>query len=227
MHEALPGHKMKKKNFLLSWFAVIALGLCWSGCKQRAAMEPTDFWKGSVEINGNSLLIYLRITKEPDGQLTGAALNIASGNRELPMTTIFYNKPSVLLQMKGRLFRGNLISGGKQMSGRWEQNTKSMPIVFERIDKLPDLASPGPQPPGSTKRLAGPAISRPGPDLPGIWRGTLELTENSLRLVLKVKKDADDMLTATVDSLDQDAKDIPVTTILFNKPSVRLELDSI
>jgi len=129
--------------------------------------------------------------------------------------------------MKGRLFRGNLISGGKQMSGRWEQNTKSMPIVFERIDKLPELASAGPPQSANAKRLAGPANTRPGPDLPGLWRGTLELTENSLRLVLKVKKDADDTLTATVDSLDQDAKDIPVTTILFNKPSVRLELDSI
>src|SRR5260221_4031737 len=75
------GHMKMMKNFLicLIGIAVVSSGLI--ACKKPAAMEPTGFWKGGVDVNGNNLQIYLRITKEPDGKLKAAALNITSNGR--------------------------------------------------------------------------------------------------------------------------------------------------
>jgi fermentation-respiration switch protein FrsA (DUF1100 family) len=48
--------------------------------------------------------------------------------------------------------------------------------------------------------------------LEGIWQGTLKIGNVELRLAFKVTK-KDDKLTATLDSIDQGAKDIPVDSV--------------
>jgi hypothetical protein len=48
-----------------------------------------------------------------------------------------------------------------------------------------------------------------------------------LRLVLKVSKSADGKLTATLDSLDQNAKDLVVDTITFQDGSLNFEMKAL
>src|SRR5437773_1383686 len=57
------------------------------------------------------------------------------------------------------------------------------------------------------------ALPQGGPGLQGNWMGALDTQPLKLRLALKVTKTADGSLTAKLDSLDQGAKDLPVSMI--------------
>ena len=68
------------------------------------------------------------------------------------------------------------------------------------------------------------------PDLRGFWEGAIEVQNAKLRLVVKVDQAPDGTYTATMDSVDQGAKDIPTraaqhwTINMFVKPARQLVL---
>jgi len=60
----------------------------------------------------------------------------------------------------------------------------------------------------------------------GIWQGTLKAGAIELRIVFKISEQSDGVLTATMDSPDQGAKDIPVDEVIFENGNLRLEIKS-
>ncbi len=56
----------------------------------------------------------------------------------------------------------------------------------------------------------------------GIWQGVLKVSGIELRIVFKINKHENDSLSATLDSPDQGAKDIPVSEVIFENDSLRL-----
>lgn len=62
--------------------------------------------------------------------------------------------------------------------------------------------------------------------LVGTWEGTLDAGAVKLRLVLKVAKEANGSLKATMDSPDQGATDLPFASIAITGAAVRLEMTS-
>jgi pimeloyl-ACP methyl ester carboxylesterase len=66
----------------------------------------------------------------------------------------------------------------------------------------------------------------PPPDLTGAWEGTLKVGAIQLRVVAKLKKTGD-KYTATLDSPDQGAKDIPVDEAKLDGDKVTLKLPKI
>ncbi len=61
----------------------------------------------------------------------------------------------------------------------------------------------------------------------GTWLGTLKFAGTELRVVFKILKSPDGKLTATLDSPDQGAKDIPVEEVAFQNGHLRLDAKSI
>ncbi|MDH4222223.1 MAG: alpha/beta fold hydrolase [candidate division Zixibacteria bacterium] len=61
----------------------------------------------------------------------------------------------------------------------------------------------------------------------GVWMGTLKFTGTELRVLFKILKTPDGKLTATLDSPDQGAKDIPVEEVIFQNGHLRLDVKSI
>jgi hypothetical protein len=61
----------------------------------------------------------------------------------------------------------------------------------------------------------------------GDWNGALEAQGTKLRLVLHVKKNPDGTLAATIDSLDQNANAIPVSSVSQKGNDVKLELSGL
>jgi uncharacterized protein len=61
----------------------------------------------------------------------------------------------------------------------------------------------------------------------GIWEGPLVIGPVRLRLAAKIKQGEAGALSATVDSIDQNAKDIPVATVTWKDPDLRLDLPRI
>lgn len=71
-----------------------------------------------------------------------------------------------------------------------------------------------------------PRASQAKPDkaaIEGLWLGTLKVGAVDLRLLFKIERKGEGW-TATLDSLDQNAKGIPVKTVEFKEGKVRLEL---
>jgi pimeloyl-ACP methyl ester carboxylesterase len=60
-----------------------------------------------------------------------------------------------------------------------------------------------------------PAVKPAPKGVEGIWEGALKVGAVELRLAFKIKKDKDGKLTATMDSIDQGAKDLPVPEVVF------------
>jgi pimeloyl-ACP methyl ester carboxylesterase len=60
----------------------------------------------------------------------------------------------------------------------------------------------------------------------GVWQGALKISGMEIRVVFKISKQPDGTLTATMDSPDQGAKDIPVEGVTFQDGHVSLEVKS-
>jgi fermentation-respiration switch protein FrsA (DUF1100 family) len=71
------------------------------------------------------------------------------------------------------------------------------------------------------------AMAQGGPSIEGNWLGTLDAGAVKLRLVLKVAKTEAGSLSATMDSLDQGAKDMPVSSIVQTGVVVKLDMRGI
>ncbi len=66
------------------------------------------------------------------------------------------------------------------------------------------------------------------PAIVGDWQGTLDAgMQGKLRVVLHVIQAKDGSLTATLDSPDQNATGIPVTTINYKEPDLHFESEPI
>lgn len=61
----------------------------------------------------------------------------------------------------------------------------------------------------------------------GDWEGTIKISEVELRLVLHVKKDDKGGLKATLDSIDQGAMGLPVTSISFSDGALKFVMDNL
>lgn len=63
-----------------------------------------------------------------------------------------------------------------------------------------------------------------GADFTGRWEGTLEVGENSLRLVFHVDRAEDGTLQATIDSPDQGGTGIPVAEVTAEGSSIHFDV---
>jgi len=61
----------------------------------------------------------------------------------------------------------------------------------------------------------------------GIWEGKLKIPGGELRVVFKISKNPDGTLTATLDSPDQGAIDIPIEEVIFKDNTLLLEVKSV
>lgn len=64
-------------------------------------------------------------------------------------------------------------------------------------------------------------------EVAGTWRGTLDLGQQKLRIVLQIDKAADSTLKGTVYSIDQRPDPDATTTLSFTNPSLKVTIDSL
>ena len=75
--------------------------------------------------------------------------------------------------------------------------------------------------------VAAQAASPESKSIAGDWNGELNVQDTKLRLVLHIKKNSDGSLAATLDSVDQNANGIPVSSVSQKGNDVKLELKGI
>ncbi len=202
-----------KKNVLLiallSWIPTLAL----------TAAEPdlAGVWKGTLDANGTALRLLFKIRKSADGAYGGAMVSLDQGAADIPISSVSFKNPAAKIEVKliGGAYDATLNKDGSELSGQWHQGGASLLLKLQRSDE-PFAKKPSPAELEQNKKTAA--------KIGGNWEGALEVGAVKLRLVFKVSLSQEGSLTGTLDSIDQGAKDIPISGIIFTDPSVKLEV---
>jgi len=184
-----------------------------SSLATRTAAAPNGHWEGAIAIPGTKLEI--RVDLAPAGSAWGGTIDIpvqairgfALGDVSVTGSEISFRMPNI---PGDPVFKGT-ISDDTRISGTFTQGGQTFPFALER------RASTARQ--GET-----PSHGIPGKGLAGHWQGSLRQGPAELRLVLHVEGNAEDNYKATIDSLDQGAKGIPVSKVEFSDGVAHIEL---
>jgi hypothetical protein len=202
---------------------LITLALCLAaspalGQVANRSLTAAGYWEGAVTLPATQLGVRVELTNT-NGRWSGTIDIPVQGLRNFALTGVAAKGAAVSFAMPGipgdPAFKGALSADAKTIAGNFTQGGQTVPFKLERKAIRPER-------PGET-----PAKGIPGQGLAGAWQGSLQPGVVELRLVFKVSEAPDGKLKGTMDSLDQSAKDIPVSSITFDKPAVRLELERV
>lgn len=184
---------------------VIAAAVVLTACLAQAQDIIGD-WQGTLKAGGAELRLVLHITKAADGSLKGALDSVDQGANGIPVTAISLKGSKLTLELAsiGGAYEGTVNADGTTIAGTWAQGGQGLPLDFKRPAKAAD-------------KPAKPA------DIVGAWLGTLNAGPIKLRVAFHLTA-TENGLSATMDSIDQNAKGIPVTSVTLSGASLTLEV---
>ena len=176
-----------------------------------SAQDISGDWNGTLKVNGGELRLVLRITKNADGSLKATLDSIDQGANGIPVTSATLKDSHLNLKVDAvnGTYEGKVNPAATSIDGTWTQGAP-LELNFHR---------------GTIATKPAPKPAKPS-DIDGDWLGTLDTSMGRLRLALHIAN-TDQGLDATVDSLDQNANGIPVTSITRNGTSLKFEMKAI
>lgn len=199
-------------------FRLLALLLCLTFCpRDTSAAEvasPAGHWEGAIELPSNPLAIRVDLVAPKDGTGWSGSIDIpAQMLRGLALTKLEVGDDRIGFELAGipgtPTFDGQRQPDGR-IGGEFRQNGRTFRFQLERRAAAPAGDTPG--------------RGVPGQGLPGHWQGSLRAGPVELRLVLHVQADPQGALTATLDSIDQGARDLPVSDVSLRDGEVTFAL---
>jgi uncharacterized protein len=190
----------------------------------QAAQQITadDFvgeWTGALSLPGSQLHLLLHVSKGAEDQLSATLDSVDQQANGIPVSAISAKdgKLSMVVAAVQGTYEGTLNKAKTEIKGTWTQ-LQPLELTFTRVVKQPSAATGAAAP----KENVGVAPS----DAEGAWMGTIDAGAMKLRVVFHITN-APDGLKATMDSLDQDAKGIPVTAVTLTGAALKMELKQI
>jgi hypothetical protein len=177
-------------------------------------------WEGALQVQTARLRLVLNVTKADDGAYRATLDSIDQGATGIPVNEITFSNGTVHVQLKGlgATFEGQLRPSGNELDGEWQQVGKAFPLTFERTTKPSTVAAP----------LKAEAYTRrANVPLQGWWQGTLQVRDVPLRILFKISAVTPKSYQGTMNSLDQGARNIQITSIEQSDSEVRMEMESI
>ena len=173
------------------------------------AQDVVGDWQGTLKPGGVELRLVLHITKGDGGGLKATLDSVDQGANGIPVSaiTVKDSQLNFTVDAVGGIYEGKVNVAATKFEGTWTQQGQSLPLVFERA------ASPA----KNTHKPAKPS------DIDGAWMGTLDVGVMKLRIVFHITN-TEDGLTATMDSPDQNANGLPVTSVTRDGASLKMEL---
>ena len=185
----------------------------------RTDSDLQGAWEGTLKAGNAELRLALRIAEPAAGTFRAQMDSIDQGVRNLPVTSMTYQKPAVQFVMTAinGAFEGSLNDRDDQMTGTWTQLGKKYPLTFQRARANTQTAADAGLDYGQGARN----------QVQGHWKGALEVNRAAVHLVFHIALLPDGSYSATMDSPDQGAVGIPATAAEFTYPNVRLEWKAI
>ena len=195
----------------------MSLGLL-TGSGAPAQTDVIGNWKGTLEIGQAKLRLVFKIARTPSGDLTAKMDSLDQGARDIEVDAVTLKDKTLRLEVgsiKG-VFEGTLT--GTKIVGQWQQGPSILPLTLERSQ----AGNAGVE--AETLSPADLAASKlAAQKLAGVWDGNLVAGTASLRLKVKMTKTTSGAATGKMDSLDQGAKDIPLSAITYKEGKARFE----
>jgi pimeloyl-ACP methyl ester carboxylesterase len=175
------------------------------------AQDISGDWQGTLNTGMGELRLVLHVTKAADGTLTATIDSVDQGANGIPVksATLKASKLSLDVEAVHGTYEGAVAADGKSISGTWSQG-QALPLEFKKATA----------PIKTEHKPAKPS------DIDGAWSGTLDTGMSKLRLVFHIVN-TEDGLIATVDSLDQNAKGIPTSSVKRDGASLMIEAKGI
>jgi uncharacterized protein len=183
--------------------ALVVIATCAAG-----AQDVAGDWQGTLSVNGVELRLVLHVATNAAGTLKATLDSVDQpGGNGIPVSSISLkdSKFSMRLDTIHATYEGDVATGGKTISGTWTQGAV-LPLEF--------------------KRAAAPVKPAKPTDIDGAWVGTLDTGTIKLRVVFHIFNTVDG-LKATLDSPDQGAMGLPITSIVRNGQELKMEAKSI
>ena len=175
-------------------------------------------WQGTLHINGVPLRLVVKIFKT-NGTFVATMDSIDQGADNIPIPKVTAGGHSLEIGIPALDidYRATLNSDGSKLSGTFRQLKYSARLALARTDH-PDTVEQI-----SADQVAPSQTS----DLQGAWQGTVKAGNVPLRLALRIVEPSPGTFQAQLDSLDQGVRNIPVSTLTFNKPQVHFQVPSV
>jgi hypothetical protein len=212
----------------LALLLVIGGGLVatWQFMRPRqGAADLQGFWEGTVSVGHMTLRLVLKVEKAPDGTYTATMDSIDQGAADIPVKSVRMNDRTVQFQLPllRAGYAGDLNARATEMSGEWRQGSVKIPLTFQRTPTPSTI--PPPLPVSAYAR-------REDSPLQGVWKGTLEIASPQrfvvpLRLVVRISETSPGEFIGRMDSPDQGARNVPLTTVDYAKPTARFDIAGI
>jgi pimeloyl-ACP methyl ester carboxylesterase len=182
-----------------------------SAVSAACAQSIIGDWQGTLKAGPAELRLLLHVTKGDDGSLKATLDSVDQGANGIPVTSIVLKDSKLNLKVDSvnGAYEGKVAVDGTAITGTWVQK-EPLPLDFKRT---------------ATPLKTGHKPAAPS-DIDGDWMGTLEAGAVKLRVAFHITN-TEDGLTATMDSLDQNVKGLPVTSITRHGDSLKIEMKQI
>ncbi|MBI3210906.1 MAG: hypothetical protein HYZ37_18635 [Candidatus Solibacter usitatus] len=178
------------------------------------AIAQTGHWEGTVQVPDREFQIAVDLAKNDAGAWIGAFSQITQNVRNIPLAGISVEDKNV----KFRIAAGGATAPSFDCT---VENPASMTCT---------LNTPGGSVTSALKRTgeakieipkSSPAVSG---ELEGNWEGSIDTPNGALRLVVHFRNQPDKTVQATLDSPDQNAKELPLTDVSQKGSAVEFQL---
>ncbi|MCX6629403.1 MAG: hypothetical protein NTW28_17435 [Candidatus Solibacter sp.] len=179
-----------------------------------AQTGPAGHWEGTLQVPNREIQIAADLAKDDKGSWIGMFSQGSPNPVKVPLADIKVGDKSVKFRMgiggaNAPDFDCTLASASAMtctLTGPEGSLTSTMKRTGEGKVDLPK---------------ASPAVSA---ELEGSWEGAVETPNGSLRLAVHFKNQPDKTVKATMDSLDQNSMDLPLTDIVQKESAVEFQL---
>lgn len=195
------------------WFPTILLLVSLLvGCKP--SRDITGAWVGTLDAGHLKLRLVLHIKHDGIGY-KATIDSIDQGRKDLPITSIKIKASDVHVELAAfnGVYDARINTNGNEMAGLFRQADASIPFTMKKTSQPPTIAPP---------LLPAAYTPRAGSDLQGYWQGSLNIAGVPMRLAFKISEQSQGKFRAELDSIDQASSGIPVTTVAYEPPAVRM-----
>ena len=179
-----------------------------TACAAHAQNVMGD-WQGALKAGRAELRIRLHITDVDYPRFTATldSLDQQAMGLRVSSGTLDGSKLRFTVADLHVTYQGSANAGGTAIEGKWSEGMP-LPLIFKRI---------------TVTKNADSKPAKPS-DVDGAWLGALELDSGKLRIVFHITN-TEDGLIATMDSLDENMKELPASMILRKGSSLKLEFN--
>ena len=205
------------KLFVPALFAFALTSVC------TAQANLAGDWNGTLDAGGNTVHVAWHLTASPDGSFTSTLDNIDENVFGIKVKSTTIKGSDVALSVDDTIqangqdihlvgaFAGKVSAEGKEVTGTWTQTEPQQGELEVHFVHAAQAAAP----PSAQAAVVGD------------WSGTLNAGPAQLRLVIHLKAAPDGTLSGTLDSIDQGANDIPISTASFKDGKLEFNVASV